>query len=113
MGDNYLQQLKRGTFEMIFLSLIASKPMYGGEIMAILNSEGSPCFSGAREGSVYPVFYRLEDAGLITSVPNGNQKKVFHITEEGLQKLTEMKKCWSQFVETVDYFLKHTEENDK
>lgn len=80
--------------------------------MAILNSEGSPYFSGAREGSVYPVFYRLEDAGLIMSVPNGNQKKDFHITEDGLQKLEEMKKYWAEFVETVDYFLKRTEEKD-
>ncbi len=80
--------------------------------MAILNSEGSPYFSGAREGSVYPVFYRLEDAGLIVSVPNGNQKKDFHITEDGLQKLEEMKRYWAEFVETVDYFLKRTEEKD-
>lgn len=110
MGDHYLQQLKRGTLEMIFLSLLSSRPMYGGEIMAILNSEGNPFFSGAREGAVYPVFYRLEDAGLIKSVPNGKQKKDFHITEKGLERLEEMKSYWTDFSKSVDYFLNRKEE---
>ncbi len=110
MNENYLQQLKRGTLEMIFLALISEKPMYGGEIMNILNNEGAPYFSGAKEGSVYPVFYRLEDAGLIVSVPNGNQKKDFYITDEGLKKLDEMKEYWLEFTKTVDYFLNRTEE---
>ena len=113
MGDAYLQQLKRGTFEMIFLSLLSKKPMYGGEIMAILNTEGSPYFSGASEGSVYPVFYRLEDAGYIKSVPNGNQKKDFHITESGLQKLYEMKSRWNGFTSKVNFFLDYIVEEEQ
>lgn len=111
MGDHYLQQLKRGTIEMIFLSLLSSKPMYGGEIMTILNTEGDPFFSGAREGSVYPVFYRLEDAGYIKSVPNGKQKKDFHITEKGLKQLEAMKAYWAEFSKSVNYFLNRKEEH--
>ena len=111
MGDHYLQQLKRGTLEMIFLSLLSSKPMYGGEIMTILNTEGDPFFSGAREGSVYPVFYRLEDAGYIKSVPNGKQKKDFHITEKGLKQLEAMKAYWAEFSKSVNYFLNRKAEH--
>ncbi len=105
MDGTYLQQLKRGTMEMIFLSLIEKQSLYGSEVMSILNNEGAPYFSGAREGSVYPVFYRLEDAGLIQSVPNGKQKKNFVITSEGREQLSQMKATWAEFVERVDYFL--------
>ncbi len=109
MDGTYLQQLKRGTMEMIFLSLIEKQSLYGSEVMSILNNEGAPYFSGAREGSVYPVFYRLEDAGLIQSVPNGKQKKNFVITPEGREQLSQMKAIWAEFVERVDYFLSRQE----
>jgi len=95
--------------EMIFLSLIEKQSLYGSEVMSILNNEGAPYFSGAREGSVYPVFYRLEDAGLIQSVPNGKQKKNFVITPEGREQLSQMKAIWAEFVERVDYFLSRQE----
>ena len=105
MDGSYLQQLKRGTMEMIFLSLIEKQSLYGSEVMAILNNEGAPYFSGAREGSVYPVFYRLEDAGLIESVPNGRQKNNFNITPKGREQLVQMKTTWTEFVQMVDYFM--------
>lgn len=113
MDTIYLQQLKRGTMEMIFLSLIEKQSLYGSEVMSILNNEGAPYFSGAREGSVYPVFYRLEDAGLIQSVPNGRQKKNFIITAEGRERLSQMKETWVGFVEKVDYFLSGKEDSAK
>jgi PadR family transcriptional regulator PadR len=105
MANTEIQQLKRGTLEMIFLALIEKQSLYGSEIMSILNNEGAPYFSGAREGTVYPVLYRLEDANLIESVPNGNQKINFRITEEGMARLKTMKTSWGDFIHSVDYFL--------
>ena len=105
MNNAYLQQLKRGTLEMVFLSLLEKKPLYGSEIMMTLNHEGHPYFSGAREGTVYPVLYRLEDAGFVKSIPNGKQKKDFHITEAGMVHLREMKTFWCGFTDAVNHFL--------
>lgn len=113
MNGSHLRQLKRGTMEMIFLSLIEKQSLYGSEVMAILNNEGAPYLSGVREGSVYPVFYRLKEAGLIESVPNGRQKKNFNITPKGREQLIQMKTTWAEFVQMVDYFISREGNTEK
>ena len=50
MADPALQQLKRGTLEMIFLSLFSAKPRYGGKAMAVLNAEGARPFPAHGQG---------------------------------------------------------------
>ena len=112
MDKTCLQQLKRGTMEMLFLSLIENHAFYGSEIMAILNEEGAPYFAGTKEGSVYPVFYRLEDEGFIQSIPVGKQKKTFQITEKGRKRLAELEETWSGFVVKVNELMQRGE-NDR
>ena len=64
---------KMGTVEMLVLSLLSQKDLYGYEISLLLKdlSEGSYVVP---EGSLYPVLYKLEDKKLITShaIQTGN-----------------------------------------
>ncbi len=51
---------------MIVLRLVAEKPTYGYEIIQELEQRGKDFFQ-LKEGTLYPVLYRLEDGGLIRS----------------------------------------------
>lgn len=79
MDNRYVQQFKKGSLEMILLSLIGRKETYGYEIITRLN--GSAAVLGhAKEGTIYPVLYRLQKAGLIQyrlepAAANGGSKK--------------------------------------
>ena len=90
---------------MVFLSLLEKSPLYGSEIMSILNRKGSSFFIGAKEGTVYPVLYRLEDAGLVQRIPEGRQKKIFRITEKGSLQLRVMKERWAEYIREVDLLM--------
>ena len=47
---------------MILLCLIAKKETYGYEIITELNKNGAAVLGYAREGTVYPILYRLQEA---------------------------------------------------
>lgn len=64
MDNKYVQQFKKGSLEMILLSLIGRKETYGYEIITELNSSAS-VLGYAKEGTIYPILYRLQEAELI------------------------------------------------
>lgn len=65
MDDKYVRQFKKGALEMILLRLIAREETYGYALLDALNRGGAQVLGYAREGTVYPILYRLEEAGLI------------------------------------------------
>ena len=65
MEERYAQQFKKGALEMILLALLAEGESYGYALITSLNQRGGPGFDGAKEGTVYPILYRLEKAGLL------------------------------------------------
>ena len=67
MEDRYLQQLKKGVLELLVLQTICRGPTYGYELLSRLSSSSGGMFT-LREGTLYPILYRLEDDGLIEAV---------------------------------------------
>lgn len=109
-NGNYIQQFKKGSFEMVLLCLIAEKETYGYEIIANLNEKGGPIFGCAKEGTVYPMLYRLQNAGLIRcriapSPANGGSKKYYSITDQGKETLRELILFWKGYKTCVDEFI--------
>ena len=64
MNNKYVQQFKKGSLEMILLCLIGRKETYGYEIITELNNSAS-VLGYAKEGTIYPILYRLQEAELI------------------------------------------------
>ena len=64
--DRFLQQLKKGALEMLVLELICRHPTYGYELLSMLR-DGSDGLFTLKEGTLYPILYRLEDEALIAS----------------------------------------------
>ena len=55
-------ELVGSTVEMIVLSLLAERAMYGYEIIQIVNDRTDGAFTW-KEGTLYPLLHRLEVAG--------------------------------------------------
>lgn len=106
MDDKFGQQFKKGALEMVLLALIARRRTYGYEIIQQLDRIGAPLFSGTREGTLYPVLYRLEDAGLVAgeleASPGGRAKKYYRITEAGRAALAQRKEFWQSYKACID-----------
>jgi len=112
------RELRRGTLELVLLHLLADEPSYGYELLSRLKRSSGGNFR-VKEGTLYPVLYRLEDAGLIEpewTQPTpaasegrrggrGVPRKVYRLTEPGVQRLAELVAAWRSFVASVDAVL--------
>ncbi len=109
MGRAIDRELRRGTLEMILLRLLSERPMYGYELVSTLEKRGGPQFQ-LKEGTLYPVLYRLEDAGLIEAqwqtVERGVPRKYYRLTEAGAGQLAALVGEWREFAAAVDRLLR-------
>lgn len=108
MEDRLLQQLKKGVLEMLVLEIICRKPTYGYELMAKLKAQSNELFS-LKEGTLYPILYRLEDEGMIESAWSQGEgkvapKKMYAATEKGRQERFRRFEVWKAFSGTVNRF---------
>lgn len=94
-------QLKKGILSIIVLKLIGERDMYGYEIIQTLE-EISEGYYKLKEGTLYPVLYRLEDSRWIESyriMPEGRKipRKYYRITHNGMEALKEQIGFWKYF----------------
>jgi PadR family transcriptional regulator, regulatory protein PadR len=110
------RELKRGTLEMILLRLLLEKPMYGYELITTLEQRGGEIFT-LKEGTLYPVLYRLEEAGLITSrwetLDRGVPRKYYALTDGGSERLRSMVADWMEFAARVTRLVELEEKGDE
>ena len=82
------RQLKKGILEILLLQLLQGEAAYGYELMQRLSGRSDGYFT-MKEGTLYPILYRLEDSGYIQSVweetrdRRGAQRKYYSMTERG------------------------------
>lgn len=106
MESANLQQLKRGTLEMILLTFIADgRCRYGYAILNELERAGGTFFQAPKAGSVYPVLYRMEEKGWIVTDPAHIRQKQYHITAKGKEALKQMREEWSGYTAAVTHLL--------
>ena len=107
-------ELKRGTFELILLKLLDKKEMYGYEIVTALEKKGGELFQ-VKEGTLYPILYRLEDNGYISSYRDnpfrGVPRKYYKLTDSGKDYLEKLIMEWDTFSKTIRNFLKEEVQN--
>ena len=108
------QQLKKGVLEMLVLGLICQAPTYGYELLGAVASRSDGLFV-LKEGTLYPILYRLEDDGLITAAwqtgeGRATPKKYYTVTEAGRAAQTAQWQIWQKFSACVDGFAAQKEE---
>lgn len=107
-----MQQLKKGVLEMLVLEAVCGGATYGYELLGRMK-EGSGGLFTLKEGTLYPILYRLEDEGFVTASWSAGQgrtapKKIYTATPEGQAEAKRRREVWGQFALTVNGFGKET-----
>ena len=114
MEDRFLQQLKKGVLEMLVPQAICKKPSYGYELIMELKHRSGELFA-LKEGTLYPILYRLEDSGMIVSSWSQGEgktapKKIYSPTEKGRQESARRLEGWRDFSGSVDAIIREDEQ---
>ncbi len=105
MNPKYEQQMKKGVLEILVLKLLEKDEKYGYQLLSELKENSNELFT-LKEGTLYPILYRLEDEQLVVSrwsEPKEKEvsRKYYAVTAKGKQELHELKELWSAFSEKV------------
>ena len=98
------RELKKGSAELLILSLVQSRARHGYEIAKLIEtrSQGTLCFQVA---SLYPLLYRLEARGWIkgrwVETTGQRRRRYYRLTGEGRKVLTAQQQRWQQFIQAV------------
>lgn len=100
MNDKYERQMKKGVLDMLVLRLLKSEAKYGYQIIQEMKEKSEETFL-LKDGTLYPILYRLEDEKLVISkwseaVGKQVPRKYYEITEAGLKALAEIEVVWKQ-----------------
>jgi len=109
MGKSrFSSELVRSSTDLVILTLLRDRPMYGYEILVSLADRGNGEFQ-FRQGTLYPLLYRLEREGWIRAKwetpPKGKKRKVYALTSDGRKVQRARVEEWNRFTESVDAIL--------
>ncbi len=99
------RELKKGSTELLVLSLVEDRPRHGYEIGKLIEqrSGGVVQFHVA---SLYPLLYRLEKRGWIHGrwVERAGQRRrrFYRITPQGRKILAAQRSMWQEFVAAIN-----------
>ena len=99
------RELKKGSAELLVLSLVESRARHGYEIRKLIEtrSEGALRFNVA---SLYPLLYRLEKRGWVrgTWVEKAGQRRrrFYRLTPQGRKVLATQRSGWRNFVAAIN-----------
>ena len=97
-------ELKKGSSEMLILSLLDARPRHGYEIGKLIEARSGGKLTFALP-TLYPTLLRLENRGWIKGrwvEKAGERRRCFYkLTPEGRRVLTEQRQTWEAFIEAV------------
>lgn len=101
---NYGRELLKGNTESLLLAIINRQPSYGYQIVKELEKRSNGYFQ-FKEGTLYPALHRLEQENLIKgnweTLPAGQRRRYYYITEKGKQVLATRLAIWQDFSSAV------------
>lgn len=106
------RQFKKGVLELLVLKLLSQQEYYGYQLIQELSKRSENSFA-LKEGTLYPILYRLEDQNMVesywleesTKSQRKKPKKYYKITEEGREQLRKMLLSWLEFERDVNRVL--------
>jgi len=104
----FSSQLKKGSIELLILSILDDQPLHGYEIGKLIEfrSEGKLNF---RISSLYPVLCRMEEKGWIAGrwVEKAGQRRrrYYRLTPKGRRALSAEQETWVEFAAAVNQVI--------
>ena len=108
----FSQDLVRGSVVPIVLAMLKERPMYGYEIVKLVNARTNGRLEW-KEGTLYPALHGLEARGLVrgrwaealAAEAAGRMRKYYSITHKGRAELARRSEEWRQFSLAVNACL--------
>ena len=98
------RELKKGSAELLILSLVEHEPRHGYELSKLIDSRSNGTIR-FHVASLYPLLYRLEKRGWIEGrwVEKANQRRrrYYRLTAEGRRTLAAQRRNWREFVDAI------------
>jgi transcriptional regulator len=98
------RELKKGSAELLILSLLEARPRHGYEVSKLIESESGRVLS-FNVASLYPLLYRLEKRGWIQGrwVDKAGQRRrrYYQLTAQGKKVLQAQRSNWKSFVAAI------------
>ena len=97
-------ELKKGSAELLILSLLDAEPRHGYQLGKLIESRsrGALRFNAA---SLYPLLYRLEKKGWVqgrwVEAPRERRRRLYRLTRTGRTVLASHRQSWARFVKAV------------
>lgn len=99
------RELKKGSTELLILSLVENRPRHGYEISKLIEARSGGVLK-FNVASFYPLLYRLENRGLIEGrwVEKSGQRRrrYYKLTVQGRKILKEQRTTWRDFVKAMN-----------
>ena len=96
-----------GGLDLLILSLLSEREMYGYEIVTELAKRSDETFM-LREGTLYPLLHRLEQDGAVAAREDkaaGRPRRYYRLTKKGGEKLAEREAEWVRYSTAVNAVL--------
>lgn len=98
-------ELKKGSTEMLVLSLLEARARHGYEIGKLIESRSSGRITFALP-TLYPTLLRMENRGWIkgrwVEKPGERERCFYRLTPEGRRILAQQRATWREFVAAVN-----------
>lgn len=104
MTDILDRELKKGSAELLILSLVDARARHGYEISKLIESRSGGHLK-FHIASLYPLLYRLEERGWIQGTwvekAGERRRRFYKLTAPGRKVLAAQRETWKTFVESV------------
>lgn len=101
-------QIRKGSTELVLLTLLQERPMYGYEISQAMSRMSGGYFE-MKEGLLYPTLHRLQKEGLLSSewqkTESDRRRKYYAITVAGREQLKEQSTEWQTFMHKLQEII--------
>ena len=98
------RDIKKGSAELLVLSLLEERPRHGYEIAQLIaeRSAGEITFTSA---TLYPVLHALEREGLLRgrweARPGERRRRFYSVTPAGRRALAVQRESWAKFIRAL------------
>lgn len=98
------RELKKGSAELIILSILEPRARHGYEISKLIESRSAGQLK-FHLASLYPLLYRLEERGWLqgkwVEQPGQRTRRFYSLTAEGRRVLKRQRDTWKNFVQAM------------
>jgi PadR family transcriptional regulator PadR len=106
------RELRRGSLELVVLSLLAPGEAYGYEIVSKVTEHTNGALE-ITDGTLYPLLYRLERQGFVDvrweTPDRGVPRKYYRLTPAGVNELDQLRREWTVFSDAMAQLLRRQE----